>query len=374
MAVQMPNVELGPTARNPAGAFGGGGGLGRITGIDLARAIAMAGMVVVHFVAWWEGDGALATVGENVRGRAMPLFMLLGGIGVTLMTSRSTTPARNLVIRAVMLFALGLFLTETIDRVAIVLQSYALFFLLAIGLRRLPSGALLALVPSTIAIGAVTYQLIGEPRVQTPLDSVLTSEGIESLLFDGFYPLFPVGAFFIFGMWLGRLDLRSNRLAAILASSGTVLGAGVWIGANRVVNDFGVQTDFGGRRGDGSFHLGRLLDVEGHSAMPAWVLSALGTSVAILGFSLLFARAFARGTRPLVAVGSMSLTFYVFQAWVTNLVPATTETSVETEWVFAILVYLVFTVFAVVWKKGFSSGPLERVLRLGSGPSASSPL
>lgn len=373
MAVQMPNVDLVPAAPDSPGVFGGGVGVGRITGIDLARAIAMAGMVIVHFVAWWEGDGALAMIAEHVRGRAMPLFMLLGGIGVTLMTSRTTTPTRNLLLRAVMLFGLGVFLTENIERVAIVLQSYGLFFLLAIGLRRLPNAAILALVPATVAIGAITYQVVGEPRVQTPLESLSTSEGIESLLFDGFYPLFPVGAFFIFGMWLGRVDLRSNRIAAIMATTGTALGAAVWIAANRVQDVFGVQVDFGGRAGDGSFHWGRLLDAEGHSAMPAWVLSALGSSVAILGISLLVARASTRAVRPLVALGSISLTFYVFQAWVTNLVPDTAETTVGREWAFAVAVYLVFMVFAVLWKDAFRSGPLERVLRLGSGPSATSP-
>ena len=48
----------------------------RITGIDMARGIAMAGMTVVHFVAWWEGEGALFTAAELLRGRAVPLFML----------------------------------------------------------------------------------------------------------------------------------------------------------------------------------------------------------------------------------------------------------------------------------------------------------
>ena len=46
-------------------------------------------MTVVHFVAWWQGDGVLFTVAELSSGRAVPLFMLLGGVGVTFMTRRS---------------------------------------------------------------------------------------------------------------------------------------------------------------------------------------------------------------------------------------------------------------------------------------------
>lgn len=342
---------------------------GRITGIDMARGIAMALMVVVHFVAWWEGEGALFTAAELVRGRAMPLFMLLGGVGVTLMTARTATPTRNLLIRAAMLLALGFVLTEYVDRLAIVLQAYALFFVLAIVLWRLPSKALLALVPAFVAVGAVTYQTVGEPRVITPFESFFNStHGIESLVFDGFYPLFPVGAFFVFGMWLARLDLRSERIGAALLSVGAIVGSAVWIGADRIVEAFNIRIDFGGRAGDGSFHFGRLLDTEGHSAMPAWVISALGTSAAILGFSLLIAPRLPSLVRPLTVVGSMSLTFYVFQAWATNIVPDTFETGVVEEWGYAIGVYVIFTLFALVWNRWFRSGPLERVLRVGSGP------
>ena len=344
----------------------------RITGIDMARGIAMAGMTVVHFVAWWEGQGALFTAAELFRGRAMPLFMLLGGIGVTLMAPRTTTPTRNLLIRAVMLLALGLFLTEHVDRLAIVLQAYALFFVLAVVLWRLPSAVLLGLAPLMVAVGAVTYQVIGEPRVLTPYDELFNStEGLQSLVFDGFYPLFPVGAFFVFGMWLGRIDLRSERVGAMLLGIGAVVGAATWIGIPALVSELNLQIDFGGRAGDGTFHLSRLLDVEGHSAMPAWVVSALGTSAAVLGFSLLVAPRVAKIVQPLTVVGSMSLSYYVFQAWMTNIVPDTIETSVEREWLFTIGVYVVFVLFALVWRQFASVGPLEWVLRLGSGPKKS---
>ena len=170
-------------------------------------------------------------------------------------------------------------------------------------------------------------------------------------------------------MWLARIDLRSERVASVLLSVGTVVGAAVWIGSDRIVSRFNVQIDFGGRLGDGSFHWGRLLDTEGHSAMPAWTISALGTSAAILGFSLLVAPRLPTFVRPITVVGAQSLTYYVFQAWATNIVPDTMETGVGTEWFFVIAVFVIYTVFALVWTMWFRSGPLERVLRVGSGPS-----
>lgn len=343
---------------------------GRIHGIDMARGIAMLFMTIVHFVAWWEGEGVLFTIAELSSGRAVPLFMLLGGIGVTIMTRRSSTPTRNLLIRAALLLALGFVLTESVDRLAIVLQAYALFFVLAIVLWRLPSIVLLASIPAITAIGAVTFQVVGSPRELTPFETFFGStQGVESLVFDGFYPLFPFGAFFIFGMWLARLDLRSERLAAVLLSVGTVVGAGVWIGSRWIVAAFDVRIDFGGRAGDGTFHFGRLLDSAGHSSMPAWVISALGTSAAVLGLSLLVAPRFAKAVRPLTLVGTLSLTYYVYQALLTNVVPESDQTGVVAEWVFVLAVYGSFIPLAWLWKQMFRHGPLERVLRIGSGPS-----
>lgn len=370
MAIQPPlpdGAPAGPVVGATTVATGG-----RIHGIDLARGIAMFFMTIVHFVAWWEGEGSLFTAAELSRGRAMPLFMLLGGVGVTIMARRSSTPTRNLLIRAVMLLALGFLLTEFVDRLAIVLQAYALFFVLAVVLWRLPSSVLLALVPSLVAVGAATYQLVGTPREITPFQTFFDStQGVESLVFDGFYPLFPVGAFFIFGMWLARLDLRSEQVAAKLLAAGTVIGVGVWVSTWRIVYVQNIQVDFGGNRGDGQFHWARLLDYQGHSAMPAWTISALGTSAAVLGLSLILAPLLPRLVRPITILGTMSLTYYVYQALFTNVVPDTVETGVGSEWLFVLGVYGSFIPLASLWKRWFRSGPLERVLRIGSGSSRS---
>jgi len=338
---------------------------GRIEGIDVARGIAMAAMTITHFVAWREGDGTLHAAAELFRGRAMPLFMLLGGVGVTLLTRRSAAPARTLLVRSAMLMSLGLLLTEHIDRLAIVLQSYAVLFILAVGLHRLPSKVLVALVPAMVAVGAVAHQTVGEPRTLTTYDMVFSWQGVESLLVDGYYPVFPVGAFFVFGMWLARLDLRDPRVAASLAGAGTALGVAVWAGARGIVSILGLPPAIDAAA-DGTFRWERLADVEGHSAMPAWVLSALGSSTAVLGLCLLAAPAIGRALTPLRAVGAMSLSYYVFQAWATNVVPPTAETGVLHEWFLTALVFGIFVIFALVWKLRFKHGPLEWLFRLSS--------
>lgn len=341
-------------------------------GIDMARGLAMAGMTTVHFVALNQDTGRLNEAANLFSGRAMPLFMMLGGIGVTFLTRRSSTPERDLLIRAVMLYGLGILMTIYIDRLAIVLQAYGLFFVLATVLWRLKSWMLLTLIPIVTAIGAVSFQVVGDPINLTTYDESFTLSGVESLVFDGFYPLFPVGAFFIFGIVLGRIDLRSDDVAARLFGFGAVIGVGVHQLAGLFADVFDLQTNFG-RRGNGMFEITRLLDGQGHSQMPVWVISALGTSAAVLGFSLLVAKRMPKMVQPLVAIGSLSLTYYVYQAWLTNLVPSTLETSIEAEWIITILVYLSGIGLAVIYKMIFKTGPLERVLRIGSGPKKPTP-
>jgi uncharacterized membrane protein len=338
----------------------------RIVGLDLARAIAMFGMVVVHYTRPVENGELLDTVAHVMRGRAMPLFMLLGGVGVTLVSRRAHHPDRGLLIRAVLLLALGLALFELDTTIAIVLQSYGLFFALAPLLRRLPNRSLLGAAALIAFVGTITHQTIGEPRRQTPAHELFDQiEGVRSLVFDGFYPFFPVAAFFVVGIWLGRLDLRSDVVAARLAGAGVALGVGSVVVADRLVDWFGVdRADFGRRE---PFSWARLLDHEAHSHMLAWVLSALGTSMAVLGVSLLVAPRVPRLVAAPAALGSLALSFYVFQVLMIEAVPEPATTTLGEEFRTAVLLFVGFMVFAVVWKRFFRSGPLERLLRIGSG-------
>lgn len=345
----------------------------RITGIDLARAVAMLGMVIAHY-AWPDGSqGALDELATAVKGRAMPLFVMLGGLGVTILASRSASPDRTLIIRAAMLYPLGLALQELTTFIAIILQSYALFFAVAPLLRRLPTRTLLAAAAVVAVAGSWTYQVVG-PELDSfegPSDLLTNpSSALWSLFFNGNYPFFPVAAFFMVGMALGRLDLRSTAVAKALAGAGTVIGIGTVVVSNRLIdlldvdrNTFGAGTS---GDSDGSFVAGRLLDTTGHSEMLAWVVSALGTSAAVLGLSLLLTPLLTPIDRPAVALGQLALSFYVFQAVLVRYTPHPNGTGLGQEFAIVFAIYFGFMVFAVLWRMRFRTGPLEAVLRLGS--------
>lgn len=339
--------------------------LPRIHGIDLARGLAMLGMVIVHYV-WASNDtGFGAEVAQAMEGRAMPLFMLLGGVGVVLLSSRSSTPDRGLVIRAVILLVIGLILDAVNDRIAVVLQFYGLLFLVSPLLRRLSSPILLGAAAVSVAVGGVTFQTVGDPRQRSSFEAI--GEGwpfLRSLIFDGYYPFFPVFAFFALGMVLARLDLRDRKVGATLAGVGTAVGLGTLLMADVLADAFAVDPEAAAT--PGTFNGAALLDTTGHSAMPAWVISAAGTSVAVLGLSLLAARAAPALTRPVATLGTVALSFYVFQVLTTLIITSPNQTTLAREWLNVAILYGGFLVAAVIWKRWFRSGPLEALLRVGT--------
>jgi uncharacterized membrane protein YeiB len=332
----------------------------------------MVGMVIAHYVEQDAATGLGGTVRDFVDGRAMPLFVLLGGIGATLLITRSSSPDLALLTRALILFPLGLALQEATTDIAVILQYYSVFFLLAIGLRRLPTAALLPAAIMVMVAGAVTNQTLSPPT----LPSYGGWEGFQSLvdpglwwaiLVNGYYPLFPAGAFFIVGMWLGRQ--RIGDIALPLVWAGTALALiGSWIGAF-IGERVGALSD--DTTADG-FRWQALFDATGHSEMPAWVIGATGTALVVVGGSILATRRWR--LRPLVVLGQMALTFYVFQAVAINWTPPRPETTTGEEYLLSAGITIGFLAFAFIWVAFVTPrGPLELMLRAGGPRSLPGP-
>lgn len=342
----------------------------RILGIDVARAIAMLGMVIVHYV---PSDGsrsiidALATLPS---GRSISLFVVLGGVGASMLAARSNTPDRDLLFRAAILLPLGFILQELTTWIAIILQAYALFFLLAPIFRRWSDRALLWSAVVVAIAGTWTYQVIAPalPGYESVGELLRNPPTLAwSLLFNGYYPFFPIASFFLFGMWVGRLDLRSERVARLLAGAGTALGLGAALLAVGLVKVFAIDTATFEAEAESSFNLARILDVSAHSEMLAWIISAAGSSVAVLGIALLVTPRLAALQIPFAALGQLALTFYAFQAVLVRVVPDPDTVSIGRNFATVGVMYFGFMSFAVFWKRRFRVGPLEALLRLRSG-------
>lgn len=347
---------------------------GRVGGLDLARAIAILGMLIVHFVV--PADTAASSdsypiVPGVLSGRAMPLFLVLGGVGVTFLTKSRAKPWADLTLRALILLAIGVLLSELDTPIAIVLQAYAFFFVVAPLLRRVPLSGLVV-ISTVIGLGAAwTSQVFvgGADRAFTASELLDPVSLTWRVLFSGYYPLFAAGAFFVVGLALGRLPLHSSRLATRLALGGGVLTVAPLLVHLALADTVAESDDVGSFDVSPSFEAGAfawssLLSIDGHSQMPLWVVSAVGSSLAVIGAAILLAQRFPRATRPAQIVGRMALTLYVTHVLIAGLIVDSFTQTAGQQWATVAIVGAVFVAFALVWDRVLGVGPLERVLRI----------
>jgi hypothetical protein len=281
----------------------------RRAGVDLARGLAVIGMLAAHLLALPEVDAADPTTWSGLAsGRSSILFATLAGVSIALVTG-GTLPVRGaararasgrLAVRAGVLWLLGLALVTTGVPVYVILPAYALLFLLSLPFLGWQAPWLFA---AAAALGILM------PLPQAVWDAMpfwSTPDGVSvSALFGLHYPAPVWLAFLLAGLGVGRLDLRSVRTAAGIAASGTVLavigyGLDAVSGADEVVE----RTTL----------LGAVWTARPHSSGLLEVIGSGGFALAVIGVCLLACRTFLRWPAvPLRAVGSMPLTAYTAQ-------------------------------------------------------------
>lgn len=338
----------------------------RLRGIDVARALAIVGMVAVHI-----GPSPQAVPGSFYGasyGRASVLFIVLAGVGVSLLAGdrsreRLHRTSLRLAFRAVVLLPVGLALQLLPHGVAVVLQYYAVYFLVALLLVRVGDPGLLLVALGGALAGPVL--LLAAQAVQpewfaaggdASLDDPVAL--LRALLLTGYYPAVTWAPPLAFGMWMGRRDLRSA-------------GTGWWLlggGAGVAVFAYGLSAALVaivGAAPDSETTLRRLAVSGGHTEMPLSLVGATAVACAVLGGCLLVAERLPRPTWPLVAMGQMALSVYVIHLLVIAydedlLRRATAGAATTSLGRFA----LVTVVLCSLYRLARPRGPLEELLHL----------
>lgn len=339
---------------------------GRIAGIDLARFLAVAGMLAVHVGPTALTDPAGRVYAELTHGRASILFGLLAGIGVSLLArSRSASLSETrirLIWQAALLLPLGLWLQSLDVTILVILSHYALLFVLGALCVRLGARWLAGLAAVTVALGPVLFQLGRHlaPRTfdRSPVEwGAPAIEIAHVLALSGPYPLITWAGPFLVGMILGRQDLRSPRLRLALILGGLALALG---GAGA---SFLLERAFGEPEGPRDWL--RLVEDDPHSQMPPWLLGSIGSALLVLGLALVAADALGRLVWPFVVTGQLALTVYVAHILAFHWF----EAALRSPDVGGALVTLggalvVAVVVSSLWRFLFPRGPLEAVLAL----------
>ena len=303
----------------------------RLVALDVARCLALLGMVATHVLDARDPDGSLSLSQAVAGGRAAALFAVLAGVTLALGTG-GRTPVRGreraarsagLVVRALAIATLCLLVGPWDTGVAVILTYYGLLFLLGLAFVGLRARSLLAVAGAWAVVVPVVSHLVrpslpnrayGNPTAaQLDAPDRLFSE----LLLTGYYPVLPWLAYLLLGLALGRTDLRSRRVAA----TALVGGGGVAVLAtltSRLLAPAGLQeraaTGTSGvtpTEGPWSW----LLVVGPHTATPFDLLQTAGSAAAVIGAALLVVGLLGETARHAVALvfgaGTATLTLYV---------------------------------------------------------------
>ncbi|MFC4555656.1 heparan-alpha-glucosaminide N-acetyltransferase domain-containing protein [Georgenia faecalis] len=342
----------------------------RITGIDIARGLAVLGMFAAHLGHEVNGRPTPTWL-VVVDGRSAATFAVLAGLSVALFTGRRTPPSgpalRNarwrVVSRAAVILVIGAFLSALGTPVAVILPSYAVTFLLLVPALRAPPvvAAYLAAVAAVVGpllVALATTAPPGEPNWL--LRTLGTDSGlILDLFLTGYYPAVVWIAYMLLGLAVGRLDLGALRVQLALGATGVVLALVGYLGSDALLAALGPNA---------SPLALRLARAEPHDDSTLELVGNSGVALAVLAACLLVttAPATARVARvvldPLASTGAMALSVYSFHivaiAILGNDVVWRTESNAVLGW------FIVVTlVLATAWRHWLGRGPLERLMR-----------
>jgi uncharacterized membrane protein YeiB len=376
--------------------------MGRLVGVDLARALAVFGMYVVHIGPPLSAtDGVASWIRYLSEGHSSVLFATLAGFSLMLIAGRREPKTglagrqakARIAIRAVILLALGTAMAMAYGGV-IILNFYGVYFLLALPLVRLRARTL-AITAAVLALAApqlafVLNSLLSE-SVQQAINAYdplhrLSGVGVLDLLLTGFYPALTWMSFVIAGMALGRLDLSSGTVQRRLAALGAALtvtayGMSLLLAGKDALRS--LAEDGSSSSGSGSMPLdsgslppdlsaSSLLAAGPHSGTTFDIIGSVGVAIlVIVGATVAMDRLprLRRLAKPVIAVGTMSLTAYVghFVAQSVLSVPAGTGT--QQSWMPLLMFILGAILFAGIWSRFFRRGPLEYLLSAATKPA-----
>ncbi|MEN3266038.1 heparan-alpha-glucosaminide N-acetyltransferase domain-containing protein [Pseudonocardia sp.] len=375
------NVTSAPAPRRP-----------RVLGVDVARGVALVGMIAVHILPDFTSDGAPTVTTIVAAGRSAATFVLIAGVSLTFLSGgrtvvqgrARTAVSAGLAVRAVLIGAIGLALglLAPLNNIDGILPHYGLMFLVAIAMLGLAPLALGGVAVAAIVLGPVLLLATadglpspdGDPSLATLVHDPLGL--LVQLTVTGSYPLVVFIAYLCAGLAIGRLDLTSRRVAWWLFGGGVALAAMAQVVSAIILYPLGGLARLAAEGGlpDGGKAL--LWDPQGatswwylalpapQSFTPVDLANTLGSAIAVLGAALLLTRvpAIARLLRPLAVAGSMVLTLYS-----AHLVILATGVLQDNSELLFLLMVAGALVFAGLWQRWFGHGPLERIVTVAAG-------
>lgn len=344
----------------------------RLEGLDVARFLALVGMVIVNFnvvmVNIGDNAGPFAAIAESLQGRAAAVFVVLAGVGLGLNAMRHDWDQTLMTTlrRAAFLLVIGLLNQMIFD--ADIVHYYAFYFLFGVFFLR-ASSLFLAFSIAGLVAGFVVLVLLLDYdagwRWETySYRGFWTPEGfVRNLVFNGWHPLVPWFAFLLLGILLSRLNLRNRDIQLRLLAGGGLLLGSVTFASHELMHAVA----------DIDAEAAILFTAQPVPPMPLYMLAGGGAACAIIGLCLLL-------ESPLRSLGALqlfttpgrqTLTLYVAHIVIgmgaLEALGMIGGQEAQTSLIAAALFVVVASYVALFWSRYFARGAIEMLMRKVAG-------
>ncbi len=371
----------------------------RVVGIDVARGVALIGVVVMNYHGYLNGSSAAGA--KNWAGRLFnpwtgvlstrfaATFVTVAGIGITLLTRRAVASGDPLAIvgdrwrlrrRGLLLLAVGYIFNWIWD--GTILPFYGLYFLVASCMFTwrarwlITAGVVAAVTAAGLQVwnqqrlldGGTGVSLVAGPTGNDVAGSLRSPRNLATeLLLRGTHPLLPWLVFLVMGMLLGRALGDFARLRWRLIGSGLgllVVGYGISTIARMATHD---------STGELAAHVRHATATDPFSRGLLYTMTAIGSSlVAVVGITGLAERWRGSGAVDVLRrAGQMSLSLYLLHALVFNAVVNVGHwvggTGLDTALALSVVFWVVGVAAAASWHRYLGQGPAEHIYRRFGG-------
>ena len=351
----------------------------RIIGIDVARALAVIGMIIVNFkiVLGENGNEILKGFANLFEGKAAATFVVLAGVGIALMSKSAlkdndVEKLRKIKIgiskRAIFLFVIGLSYIPIWP--ADILHFYGIYMLITLLLvksagRTILISAFLLIFLYPFITMFLKYETGWDFVTLEYQDFWSLSGFFRNLLYNGFHPVIPWTAFMLVGLWFGKKNIKDNQ----------VVKKSLWISlavfvATQLLSRVAIELLSKGS----PVIKNELLQIIGTSPMPplpTYMLSGASLAIFTISGCILLSNKYKeyKIIDALHKTGQLALTFYVAHVILgMGVVEAIHpekmgKYSIGFSLSYALVFSLMCVLFAVSWRKRKAMGPLEWAMR-----------
>lgn len=350
----------------------------RILGYDLARALAILGMVVVNFKTtmhatqdhsvWW------LSIFNLLDGRASAIFVILAGVGITLRSSKARHSGEiawlhkerlSLFKRSIFLFVVGLLYVEIWP--ADILHYYGVYIAFAACFFAASTRVLWGLAFGIVMVFPVLFVGFdyGHSWNWATLEyaDFWSLKGfLRNLLFNGFHPVFPWAAFLLIGMAFGRLAMNQVNVRWRIFGWGvaaTIVGEVAALFLKFYLQGIGGHPEL----------VKVLTSNQPMPPLPLYFLSATGSACVVIALCVAIGERYrdAKWLQPLVHTGQLALTLYIAHVVLGMGMLEEMNRLDHQSLGFAVASALLFCVVAIAfshwWRRHFKQGPLEWLMR-----------